>query len=240
MPKFKGSCGCYNRDIARRFGVIAAVVYNDIEDKYDYDEREGKLVNGYFYLSQTNRADALVIPRKSYGQSLTRLEEGGLIKKKIGYKPGTTIKATWVAIIENDERASFSLGENAQSRLGENAQSIYSDTYIPDLTGDEGGSEDDVIPMAALTTHHVEVTVYDSDDNDKTITVKHQVSPKEWNKAVRKWRKDPTKRVMMEFKDTGETEHMTFRRIKKYNVRPQTQSLGYDRDAGTAFGVSHD
>ena len=108
----------------------------------------------------------------------------------------------------------------------------------PDV--DDGGSEDDVIPLAALTTHHVEVTVYDSDDNNKTITVKHQVAPKEWNKAVRKWRKDPAKSVMMEFKDTGETEHMTFRRIKKYNVRPQTRSLGYDRNAGTAFGVSHD
>ena len=128
MPKYSGSCGCYNREMARQFGVITAIIYNDLEDKYDYYGREGELQDGYFYLSQTNRADALAIPRKSYGQGLAKLEEAGLIKKKIGYKPNTTTKATWVTLTQEDERAAFSLGENDQSRLGENDQSIYNDT----------------------------------------------------------------------------------------------------------------
>lgn len=132
MPKYSGSCGCYNREMAQEFGVITAVIYNDIEDKFDYYEREGELQDGYFYLSQTNRADALAIPRKSYGQGLTRLEEAGLIKKKVGYKPGTTIKATWVMLVREGERAAFSLGENDQSRMGENDQSILYDTKEPD------------------------------------------------------------------------------------------------------------
>lgn len=132
MPKYSGSCGCYNREMAQEFGVITAIIYNDIEDKFDYYEREGELQDGYFYLSQTNRADALAIPRKSYGQGLSRLEEAGLIKKKVGYKPGTTIKATWVMLVREDERASFSLGENDQSRMGENDQSILYDTKEPD------------------------------------------------------------------------------------------------------------
>lgn len=132
MPKFSGSCGCYNREMAQKFGVITAIIYNDIEDKFDYYEREGELQDGYFYLSQTNRADALAIPRKSYGQGLSRLEEAGLIKKKVGYKPGTAIKATWVMLVREDERTAFSLGENDQSRLGENDQSIYNDTKEPD------------------------------------------------------------------------------------------------------------
>ena len=132
MPKYSGSCGCYNREMAQEFGVITAIIYNDIEDKFDYYEREGELQDGYFYLSQTNRADALAIPRKSYGQGLTRLEEAGLIKKKVGYKPGTTIKATWVMLVREDERAAFSLGENDQSRMGENDQSILYDTKEPD------------------------------------------------------------------------------------------------------------
>lgn len=152
MPKYSGSCGCYNREMARELGVITAIIYNDIEDKYDYYKREGELQDGYFYLSQTNRADALAIPRKSYGQGLTKLEAAKKIKKKVGYKPGTTIKATWVALIQDDERASFSLGENDQSRLGENDQSIYNETKYND-TNDRAQAETDKEKMLPTTLY---------------------------------------------------------------------------------------
>lgn len=134
MPRYEGSCGCYKRDDAKKYGVIAAIVLDDICDKYEYYELEDELVDGFFYLSQTNRADALAIPRKSYGAALTLLQEKGRIEKKIGYKPGTTIKATWVKVLPD----AFSLGENDQSRLGENDQSIYNDTNN-DTNGGSGG-----------------------------------------------------------------------------------------------------
>ena len=218
----------FNRELAKRVGVNAALLYQELQRKYFYWKSQGKLKDDMFWCDQGALADWLLVSTKTISRAMAVLEEAGMITKKISYRPGTSTTTTWWSISETDFE---SHPENGQI----DASYIKANT-----TADTGECGDDVIPMAAPTTPHVEVTIYDSDDNDKTITVKHQVSPKEWNKAVRKWRKDPAERVMMEFKDTGETEHMTFRRIKKYNVRPQTQSLGYDRNAGTAFGVSHD
>lgn len=135
MPKYPGSCGCYNREMAQEFGVIAAIIYNDIEDKFDYYEREGDLQDGYFYLSQTNRADALVIPRRTYCREVAKLEEAGLIKKKVGYKPGSTTKVTWVKLVRDDTICPISLCQNDQSRLCQNDQSILYETKERDSSG---------------------------------------------------------------------------------------------------------
>lgn len=220
----------FNRELAKRVGVNAALLYQELQRKYFYWKSQGKLKDGMFWCDQGALAEWILVHPNTVGKLADKLEEEGLIEHKVSYRPGTLTPTTWWKVVSPEITVRVDSGNHSDC-----------DFHIKaNTTADTGECGDDVIPMAALTTPHVDVTIYDSDDNDKTITVKHQVSPKEWNKAVRKWRKDPAERVMMEFKDTGETEHMTFRRVKKYNVRPQTQSLGYDRNAGTAFGVSHD
>ena len=228
MPRFKGSCGCYNRDDARKYGLVAAIVWNDMLDR---SEHFG--INPMWY-DQKDAAERLGIPERTLYRGVDTLVEAGRIAKKKGYRPGTTISTTWVTINEEESVAVPGTTDLAVPRNDDLAVPILNDTKEPDSLGD-----DDVIPKADITRPFIEITVYDSDDDCKTITVTHQVSPKDWNKAVNKWRKDPGEKVMMPFKDTGETEQMTFRRIKKYNLRPQkTNGMGYDRSSGTQFKVN--
>lgn len=223
-----------NKDLMVAVGVAEAMLLGELASEFRYWRKAGKLEDGWFYSTCENLEDKLPFSRPTIKKATDHLEETGILETKLMGMPAKKYYRINPAQLE----------KFLQHVCKDFNKQVCKDFYTKNIEEEytntsSSGSEADVIPMAALTTHHVEVTVYDSDDNDKTITVKHQVSPKEWNKAVRKWRKDPSERVMMEFKDTGETEHMTFRRIKKYNVRPQTQPLGYNRDAGTAFGVNH-
>ena len=36
MPRFKGSCGCYNREDARTIGLVPAIVWNDMLDRSEH------------------------------------------------------------------------------------------------------------------------------------------------------------------------------------------------------------
>lgn len=228
-----------NKDLMVAVGITEAMLLGELASEFRYWRKAGKLDDGWFYSTCENLEDKLPFSRPTIKKATDHLEETGILETKLMGMPAKKYYR-----INSSQLEKF-----LQHVCKDFNKQVCKDFYTKNIkeeyktTSSSGSDSDDVIPMAAPTTPHVEVTIYDSDDNDKTITVKHRVSPKEWNKAVRKWRKDPAERVMMEFKDTGETEHMTFRRIKKYNVRPQTQSpesLGYDRNAGTAFGVSHD
>lgn len=237
MPRFKGSCGCYNREDARTIGLVPAIIWNDMLDRAEHFD-----ANPMWY-DQKDAAERLGIEYHRLNRSIQTLVDIGRIKIKGGLRPNSNTRTTWVTILEDESEISNSNSRNEQNvhfRNEQNEIPILKETKQRDSSGEIANDEDssDTIPLAAVTTHHVEITVYDSDDSGKCINVKHQVSPKDWNKAVKKWRKDPAERVMMEFKDTGESERMTFNRIKKYNVRPQQQSLGYDRSEGTAFRIN--
>lgn len=228
MPKYKNSCGCYNKHDARTIGLVPAIVWNDMLDRSEHFES-----NPMWY-DQKDAAERLGIPERTLYRAVDTLVEAGRITKKKGYRPGTTTTTTWVTINENYIVAVPGTTDLAVPRNDDLAVPILKDTKETDLLG-EG---DDTIPKADVTKPFIEITVYDSNDDCKTITVTHQVAPKDWNKAVNKWRKDPSERVMMPFKDTGETEQMTYRRIKKYNLRPKsTNGMGYDRSAGSQFKV---
>ena len=228
MPRFKGSCGCYNRQDARELGLTAAVVWNDMLDRAEHFD-----INPMWY-DQKDASDRLGIPERSMNRAVEKLVEAGRIEKKKGYRPGTTISTTWVTIVSEESVGGSRNDDLAVPRNDDLAVPILKDTKETDSLGDS----EDIIPKADVTRPFIEITVYDSNDDCKTITVTHQVAPKDWNKAVNKWRKDPSERVMMPFKDTGETEQMTYRRIKKYNLRPKsTNGMGYDRSAGSQFKV---
>lgn len=231
MPRFKGSCGCYNRDDARRFGVVPAIVWNDMLDRAEHFN-----ANPMWY-DQCDASERLGIPRQTINRAVKTLEEAGRINTKIGYRPNTTVTTTWVTINAEESELCDNLdAQNEHPKDAQNEHPIYKDTNKTDSLGD---ADDDIIPKADVTMPFIEVTIYDSDDDCKTITVKHQVAPKDWNRAVNKWRKDPGAKVMLPLKDTGETEQMTFRRIKKYNLRPKkTNAMGYDRSSGTQFKVN--
>lgn len=95
MPRFKGSCGCYNRDDARTIGLIPAIVWNDILD------RSEQLDSNPMWYDQTEAADRLGMSATSLKRAVDKLVEDGRITKKKGYRPGTTVSTTWITIAEN-------------------------------------------------------------------------------------------------------------------------------------------
>jgi hypothetical protein len=149
--------------------------------------------------------------------AVATLEELGLVERRASYRPGTTTKTTFwkVHILKkfqgaNPEKSSVSILKNGKKKI-------------------ESGVEDeeDVIP---LTQQDVRAWLYDTDENGKTIAVEHIIPRRDWNKAVRKWREDESASVLVTLKDTGSTERMTFKRIKKFNVR-SNNGPRYDGEA---------
>lgn len=217
-----GAVLAFDREMAIKYGVTAALLYQELKRKQHYWESQGKLEGGFFWCDQNAIAEWILVHPNTLSKAIKDLEDAGLIEKKVSYRPGTTTPTTWWRVISETT-------ENVDSRNHRKC-----DFYIKADTSSntEGGGD---IPLAAVTTPFVEITIYDSDDSGKCVAVKHQVSPKEWNKAVRKWRKDESTSVMLELKDTGENERMTFNRIKKFDVRPKVNGTVNQYTGGTAF-----
>ena len=217
-----GAVLAFDREMAVKYGVTAALLYQELKRKQHYWESQGKLEDGFFWCDQGAIAEWILVHHNTIGKAAKDLEEAGLIERKVSYKPGTSTPTTWWRVISEFTPNVISSNHNE------------SDFYIKADTSSntEGGGD---IPLAAVTTPFVEITIYDSDDSGKCVAVKHQVSPKEWNKAVRKWRKDESTSVMLELKDTGENERMTFNRIKKFDVRPKANGTVNQYTGGTAF-----
>lgn len=117
MPRFKGSCGCYNRDDARQFGVVPAIVWNDMLDRSEHFD-----TNPMWY-DQCDAGERLGIPRQTINRAVKTLEEVGRIETKIGYRPGTTVTTTWVTI--NDEESKLGDILDAQNEHPKDAQNEH-------------------------------------------------------------------------------------------------------------------
>ena len=98
MPKFKGSCGCYNREDARTIGLVPAIVWNDMLDRAEHFD-----MNPMWY-DQCDAGERLGIPRQTINRAVKTLEDVGRIKTKLGYRPGTTTTTTWINIISEESQ----------------------------------------------------------------------------------------------------------------------------------------
>lgn len=124
MPRYKGSCGCYNRQDARELGLAAAIVWNDMLDRSEHFD-----VNPMWY-DQKSASERLGIPERSMNRAVERLVEAGRITKKRGYRPGTTTQTTWVTINAeaDDSVGGFRNDDLAVSRNDDLAVSILKET----------------------------------------------------------------------------------------------------------------
>ena len=121
MPRFKGSCGCYNRQDARELGLAPAIVWNDMIDRAEHFD-----MNPMWY-DQRDAAERLGIPERSMTRAVDKLVEAGRISKKRGYRPGTTTQTTWVTILE-ESVGGFRIDDLADSETTDLADSILNDT----------------------------------------------------------------------------------------------------------------
>lgn len=175
--------------------------------------------------------------RQARGTMAEALEVGAVLLDENSYSVG------------DDTQNSYGVGANREKLLQRRSKTPTVEelrTEVPPLSESnkkvttkissdlEDEEDEETIPLAAITTPFVEIVIHDTDDNGEYIAMKHQVAPKEWNKAVRKWRKDPSTSVMLELKDGG-SERMTYNRIKKLDVRPKIGGSVNQYNGGTAF-----
>lgn len=122
MPRYKGSCGCYNREDARTIGLVPAIVWNDMLDRSEHFD-----INPMWY-DQKDAAERLGIPERTLYRAVDTLVEVGRIAKKKGYRPGTTISTTWITINESESVAVPGTTHLAVPRNDDLAVPIYKET----------------------------------------------------------------------------------------------------------------
>lgn len=138
MPLYEGSCGCYNWDEAKQFGVTAAILLNWFKNSYRHYKNKGELVDGMFWHDQKDVADELAFGVKMLCNAIDVLEGASVIKKKIGYRPGTTKKTTWWGFDEQYMQLRKEISESAQTAVSGSAQtavSILKETKNNDTNG---------------------------------------------------------------------------------------------------------
>lgn len=106
----------FDRDLAMKIGMVAAMVYKELYRKQFYWEGQDKLVDGMFWCDQKAIAEWLLISQDTLTRAIKKLEEEGLIQKNIAYRPGTTIRTTWWKVVKQD----FSKTQIASTRKTQN------------------------------------------------------------------------------------------------------------------------
>lgn len=129
MPKYKGTCGCYNRQDARELGLVPAIIWNDMLDRSEHFD-----INPMWY-DQKDAAERLGIPERTLYRAVDTLVEAGRITKKKGYRPGTTTTTTWVTIVEDDSVAVPGTTDLAVPRNDDLAVPILKETEERDSQG---------------------------------------------------------------------------------------------------------
>lgn len=147
MPRFKDACGCYNKSDAAQFGLATAVVWFDI-----LNHAEIHNINPVWY-DQKRASERLGIPCSTVSDSINKLTEAGRLKKKVGYRPGTVVKTTWLEIIAEDLDGNQKSGDRI-SKKSDSRISILKDNNIKNIeTSKEKSSSslDDFISLVLET-----------------------------------------------------------------------------------------
>lgn len=173
MPRFKGSCGCYNREDARTIGLVPAIVWNDMLDRAEHFD-----INPMWY-DQKEAADRLGMSETSLKRAVDKLVEAGRITKRKGYRPGTTVSTTWITIFENVNDDTSRKSDLTLPRKSDLAVPILNDTNN-ETNG--GGSILDYGMMKALVQKFVRDHQSQSDPISFTPSKLKEYYPslKEW------------------------------------------------------------
>lgn len=90
----------FNREMGERFGISAALLFQELLRKQHYWGEQGRLNNdGMFWCDQKAIGDWILLHPNNVGKAAKVLEEAGLIVKKVGYRPGTTTPTTWWKVV---------------------------------------------------------------------------------------------------------------------------------------------
>lgn len=125
----------FSREFAQQYGMIAALVYQELYRKYFYWSEQGQLVDGFFWCDQKTIADWLLISTKTLGRAVNTLKDEGLIETETHYKPGSSETTTWWKVTKWDS----SMGQNVQScESGQNVASYIKADTVADTESVSG------------------------------------------------------------------------------------------------------
>lgn len=85
----------FSREMAMKFGITAALIYQELKRKQFFWESQGKLIDGFFWCDQAVIADWVLVHTNTASKAIKQLEDADLIERKVSYRPGTTITTTW-------------------------------------------------------------------------------------------------------------------------------------------------
>lgn len=137
MKKHDSWINSYETGVAKKYGLIPAILFEHVKRFCNYhDHKEGK----EYWHSQAEIADVLCVDRGSINKAKNTLEEAGLIKTKIGYKPGTHEKTTFWSIYDNSSCIS---DENPHQGVSETAKFGVSETTKQSERGNFSNEKDD-------------------------------------------------------------------------------------------------
>lgn len=116
----------FDRDMAKEFGVNAALVYKELYRKQFYWEEQGKLVDGFFWCDQSVIADWLLMSRSTIGRIVQQLKDAGLVETETHFKPGTNTTTTWWKVSKWEPEMSH--GDTSNGMSHDDASHIKADT----------------------------------------------------------------------------------------------------------------
>ncbi len=128
MPRFKGSCGCYNRHDARVLGLVPAIIWNDMLDRAEHFD-----ANPMWY-DQKAAAERLGIEYHRLNRAVKTLEDAGRITTEGGLRPKSSVRTTWVTILAEEcdpseiSNSNFRNEQNDDFGNEQNEISILNDT----------------------------------------------------------------------------------------------------------------
>lgn len=171
----------FDRGIAEKFGVSAALLYNELVRKQFHWEKEGKLVDGWFYKDQKTIADWLLMSTSTLGRAAEALEGAGLIKRKTAYKPGTNETTTWWSVSQDFQNEIPGIVKMTNPRNRQNDES-YIKANTTATTGEGVGSALDFGMMKAVIQKFIRD--HQSQSNPITFTPSKL---KEYYPALKEW-----------------------------------------------------
>lgn len=90
----------FSRELAKEIGVPAALLYQELQRKYHYWKSQGKLnEEEMFWCDQGEIAEWILVHPNTVSKAAKELEDAGLIKKKVSYRPGTVTPTTWWGLL---------------------------------------------------------------------------------------------------------------------------------------------
>lgn len=175
----------FNRELAKELGVSAALLYQELQRKFFYWKSQGELnANGEFWCDQKDIGEWILLHPNNVGIAAKKLEEFGLITRRTGYRPNSTITTTWWKAVIPE------INETVIPRNQRNSDShIKADTKA-DTTAESSSVGDPVIVFLRVNpsgkawksqrvySTQEEVDRLEESDPDDTVDFKYWKSPK--------------------------------------------------------------